>query len=1718
MDVVFLPGPPPPASTLTSIGVTPSTSILVGASQQFTARGTYSDESTKDITSQATWRSSASGVATVSTAGVATGISVGNTTISATFAGVTGSVPLSVLSAPLAITTASLSTGVVGATYSATLAANGGTLPYTWSLISGSLPDGLLLSAGGIIAGTPTTTGTVSFTAQVTDANQQTTNKSLSLRIISAAALTIWPASVTPSLLDVGSDTPVQLGVKFRSDVTGTVTGIRFYKSSANIGTHVGNLWMSNGVRLATITFSNETSSGWQQAFFATPVSIASNTVYVASYHVNNGHYSEDINYFSGKGMDSPPLHALASGVSGGNGVYAYGSSNVFPNQTYSNANYWVDVTFWSLPTLASIAVTPTNASVLVGTTQQFTATGRYSDGSAQNLSGQVAWTSSSSSVARISSSGLATGVSVGVTTILATLGGVTGAAPLTVQSSVILTSITVTPSNATITTGASQPFTARGTYSDGSEQNITSQATWTSSNAGVATIDAGGLALGISAGTTTVSAAFSDLTNSALLIVQATPLAIATTSLPIGFMNRIYSTTLTASGGTLPYSWSVAGGSLPAGMMLSSDGVLSGTPMATGTFSFTGRVSDAGSPTQTTNKALTLTILQPLTITTTSLLNGVRNMAYSTTLTAGGGTTPYTWSLAGGSLPAGMTLSSNGVLSGTPTATGTFSFTGRVSDAGSFVQTTNKTLILTILDPLVITTTSLPSGISNVAYSSTLTASGGKSPYTWSLIGGSLPAGLLLSQSNGVISGTPTATGIVNFIIQVKDDGNPFQTTNKSLSIAIVQLPAMTIWPSNAAPIVADGGPDSAAELGVKFRSDVDGKIIGIRFYKAGANTGSHTGNLWMSTGEWLAAVAFTNETSSGWQQAFFATPVSIASNTIYVASYHGNNGHYSADVNYFQGTGVNNPPLHALTNSASNPNGVYGYGNGSVFPAETWNAANYWVDVIFQATSVPKLMSLTVTPTNSSLTVGTTQQFTAMGRYSDGNMRDLSSQVTWNSTNAATATIQAGGLATALAAGVTTISATFLGVTTSTTLTVVSSPLVIATTLLPNGVINITYSTKLTAGGGTMPYTWSLAAGSLPTGLTLSPDGTITGRPIVMGTYSFTGRVSDAGSPTQITNKALSITIMSMPVAMTIWPTSATPTVADNGPDGAAELGVRFQSDVAGTIHGIRFYKASANTGSHTGSLWSITGVLLARAAFSNETSSGWQQAIFNPPASITNNTIYVASYHANNGHYSEDTNYFRTQGMDNLPLHALANDMAGGNGVFSYGAGSVFPIQSSNAANYWVDVLFQAGPITLASIGITPTNSSILTGATRQFTAMGTYSDGSTENLTGYAAWTSSNTGVATMVEGLATGVSVGTTTVSAALGSVSNKTTLTVKAPLAIITTFLPNGASNMTYSATLTADGGMWPYHWSLAGGSLPPGLSLNPNSGVISGTSIATGTFSFVAQVMDSDNPAQTAIKLLSISIGNQQSLAVITTILPDGITNVTYSTTLTAAGGILPYHWSVAGGGLPSGLTLNSDSGAISGKPTVTGTFSFVAQVMDSGNPAQTASNLLSISIRRLLVVPTTTLPNGISNAPYSATLTVDGGTSPYLWSFVDGSLPPGLTFNSGAISGTPTAVGTFSFVAQVADAGSPAQTTSKVFGITIVRPLVVPTNTLPNGVINVSYSATLTPSGGTSPYLWSLVGGSLPPGLTLSSGNGAISGTPTSTGHHHHLTSQWG
>jgi hypothetical protein len=269
------------------------------------------------------------------------------------------------------------------------------------------------------------------------------------------------------------------------------------------------------------------------------------------------------------------------------------------------------------------------------------------------------------------------------------------------------------------------------------------------------------------------------------------------------------------------------------------------------------------------------------------------------------------------------------------------------------------------------------------------------------------------------------------------------------------------------------------------------------------------------------------------------------------------------------------------------------------------------------------------------------------------------------------------------------------------------------------------------------------------------------------------------------------------------------------------------------------------------------------------------------------------------------------------------------------------------------------------------------------------------------------------------------------------------------PLIVTTGSLPGGTLSTPYSATVTASGGIAPYTWSISVGSLPPGLSLNSSTGLISGTPTVTGTSSFTVKVTDSETPtARSATANLSIVISNLPPLQITTTSLPSGTDHSPYNATVNATGGLQPYSWSITAGALPAGLNLNSITGQISGTPSATGTFNFTLAVTDSENPAVETTASLSITINAgpPLLLNTSSLPEGSGATPYSATLSASGGVPPYSWSIASGSLPAGLVLSAsaGTITGKPTAMGTFNFTVKVTD--SVSQTATAQLSILVI------------------------------------------------------------------------
>jgi len=283
-------------------------------------------------------------------------------------------------------------------------------------------------------------------------------------------------------------------------------------------------------------------------------------------------------------------------------------------------------------------------------------------------------------------------------------------------------------------------------------------------------------------------------------------------------------------------------------------------------------------------------------------------------------------------------------------------------------------------------------------------------------------------------------------------------------------------------------------------------------------------------------------------------------------------------------------------------------------------------------------------------------------------------------------------------------------------------------------------------------------------------------------------------------------------------------------------------------------------------------------------------------------------------------------------------------------------------------------------------------------------------------------------------------------------------------------------------------------------------------------SSLGTALLTIIVMLTSVLGLAGCAGLVASNSTGTPSPLSITSASLPNAQAGTAYSATLTATGGTTPYTWSVAAGSsLPSGLSLNASTGQLSGTPAQSGTFSFTVQVSDPGTTVQTASKTLGLIVSSTSTVSITTavLPSGQVGTAYSATVAATGGSTPYSWSLAAGSsLPAGLSLSSssGALSGTPTQAGTFSFTVQVKDSSSTAQTATKPFSVTIAaanpNSVSILTASIPNGQVGVAYSAALTAAGGTAPYTWSVAAGSLPAGVTLNSSTGALSGTPTQAG----------
>jgi hypothetical protein len=753
----------------------------------------------------------------------------------------------------------------------------------------------------------------------------------------------------TPTIIDSGDPSPTEIGVKFSSELAGTITGIRFYKATTNTGTHIGSLWSSTGTLLASATFTNETASGWQQVNFSNPVTINAHTTYVAAYLAPKGHYSDTPAAFASVGVNNPPLQALPSPLSA-NGVFTYSSVNTFPSSTSNSTNYWVDANFvptpipgqatnvnategpesatltWNAPTsggpVTTYTVTPyigseaQPATTVTGTPPATGVTVKGLRGGstytftvqASNANGAGPASAPSNSVTPTGSAPPSAPSAVAASA--ATRQALVSWNPPAIEGGSAISSYTVTPY---IGSSAQTPVQVGGSETS---TTITGLSNGTSYTFAVTATNEVGESL--------PSAPSNAITPQDTIFDFATPATLDSgdpSSVEVGV--KFTSETYGAVTGIRFYKATTNTGT-HVGSLWSASGKL----LASATFT-----SETNSGWQQVNFSSPVTITPNTTYVAAYLAPKGHYSITSSAFASSEVSNPPLHALA-------TTASPDGVY----TYTGVGAFPSSTFNASNYWV---DAIFMPYSAPGQVTNVSANAGLGSASLTWNAPSNGGPvTTYTITPYIGSE------AQPATTVTGTPPTTGTTitgltpgtsyTFTVQAS---NPAGAGPSSESSAIV--PQESIF-GTSTPTTIDSGDSHSTELGVKFSSEVAGTVSGIRFYKASANTGTHIGSLWSSTGTLLASATFTNETASGWQQVNFSAPVAITANTTYIAAYLAPKGHYSDTAAGFGSGGVSSPPLDALANSLS-ANGLYSYSSSSIFPTSTFNATNYWVDVAF-------------------------------------------------------------------------------------------------------------------------------------------------------------------------------------------------------------------------------------------------------------------------------------------------------------------------------------------------------------------------------------------------------------------------------------------------------------------------------------------------------------------------------------------------------------------------------------------------------------------------------------------------------------------------------------------------------------------------------------------------------------------------------------------------
>ena len=957
---------------LVSIAVTPANgSLALGLTQQFTATGIFSDGSTLNLTSSVNWTSANPAAATITSTGLATGVGTGSTTIQATSGSLSGSTGLTVTPNSLLVGWWKFDDGSGIIAVDSSGGGNGATLVNGVSWVAGKIGDAV--SANGV--------------------NQYVAIPAINL---SATKAVTWTAWVNRTYSTVGGHVLFENSTNFNS----STTGFGFFPDDGvDCPTSAPMLTGVHGDVGYTLNCYAQPSSGvWHHV--AVVYDKSQPAASVISLYLDGVLQTPKVNLDTAtntNSFDNNPLYLFSRG-----GTQSFAAGEVDDLRLYNaalSAAQIQQIYQAGSPSLVSIVVTPANASIASSTTQQFMATGIYSDGSTQNLTGSLTWTSSNPAAATITSTGLATGVATGVSTIQATSGAISGGTSLTVTS--VLLSITVTPGSASIAQGLTQQYTATGIFNDGT-LNVTSSATWVSTNPAVAIITSGGLATAVGAGSTTIQATWGGIIGSTGVTVTAPVLmSIAVT----------------------PTNSSITTG-------------------ATQQFTATGTYSDNSTQNLTSSATWTSTITAVATINTTGLAtSGVvgttsieataASLTGSTTLTVTSANLVGWWKFDDGSGTTAADSSGNGLTAILVNGMGWVK--GQIGDA-IYADGANQYGTVPAIN-LSGTSTVTAAMWVNRNYST----SGGHTLLEFSANSNSSTTGFGLFPDDSTCGG-----------IQAALQGNVGYST------ACYAQPSSGVWHhiavvydktqtgSNAVNLYIDGVLQTATSRPNTVTNTNGFGSNPLYFFSRG-------GTVQFAAGEMddlrLYNVALSASQIQQLYQAGTATLVSIAVTPANPSVAKGTTQQFMATGTYSDGSIQNLTSLVTWTSSSTTVATITsaGLATGAGTGSTTIQATSGSISGSTGLTVAPPgLVSMAVTPVNGSVVNGSTQQFTATGTYTDSSTQNLTGSATWASSNTAAATISSAGLATGVAAGSTTIQASSGSIIGSTGLTVTATALV--------------------------------------------------------------------------------------------------------------------------------------------------------------------------------------------------------------------------------------------------------------------------------------------------------------------------------------------------------------------------------------------------------------------------------------------------------------------------------------------------------------------------------------------------------------------------------------------------------------------------------------------------------------------------------------------------